>query len=152
MTSIINRKITVNGIDSSDHAKGLMSWNKLMKEVYENCNQLQSTSCMPVFYEQITLETDKTMRKILAFLNVTLSSSNNLSQNLGARIFPRRQFSYSEKVKVEKNEAFNWYNNFPTELLSQASSLAPMSSELGYNVSNQAPTFVSYKKLLMQLV
>ena len=142
----------MNGIDSTDHAKGLMSWNKLMKEIYENCNQLQSTSCMPVFYEQITLETDKTMRKILAFLNVTTPKPDKLSPNLGVRVFPRRQFSYSEKVKVEKNEAFNWYNNFPTELLSQASSLAPMSSELGYNVSNQAPTFVSYKKLLMQLV
>ena len=47
MTSIINRKINVNGIDSSDHAKGLMSWNKKMKEIYENCNQLNKNSCMP---------------------------------------------------------------------------------------------------------
>ena len=92
------------------------------------------------------------MNRILAFLNIskTISNQKNLSQHMGQRIFPKRHFTYSEKVKIEKNEAFNWFNNFPTELLSQASSLAPMLSELGYDSSNQAPTFATYKKLLMQ--
>jgi len=108
---------------------------------------------MKVFYEQITLETDKTMNRILAYLNISTAIANkkNISQHMGSRIYPKRQFTYSEKVKIEKNEAFNWFNNFPPELLSQASSLAPMLSELGYDGSNQAPTFFTYKKLLMQL-
>ena len=47
VTSIIDRKISVNGIDSSDHAKGLMSWSKSMKEIYEDCRQINPNSCIP---------------------------------------------------------------------------------------------------------
>ena len=93
------------------------------------------------------------MKKILSFLNISRESEYNSSplKKNSNRVFPIRESSYMEKVRVEKNKAFNWYNNFPSELLSQASSLAPMLSQLGYDASYQPPTFLTYKKLLMQL-
>ena len=47
ITSIIDRGLTVNGIETSDHIKGLISWNKLIKEIYSNCNEITADSCMP---------------------------------------------------------------------------------------------------------
>jgi hypothetical protein len=80
-----------------------------------------------VHYEQLTLDTDKTMEKVLKYLNI----DHKLYQN--------------KNVNIDKQKAFEWYANIKIDEFLKFSDNATMIKKLGYAMSNQVPTYESYE-------
>ena len=69
--SIISRKITVGSFNINSYRDCLGRWNKLMENMHDQCIQLGPETCLPVYYEQLVLHPEKSMREILNFLNIS---------------------------------------------------------------------------------
>jgi hypothetical protein len=80
-----------------------------------------------VHYEQLTLDTDKTMKKVLKYLNIDHKNYHN------------------KNVNIDKQKAFEWYPNIKIGEFLKFSDNATMIKKLGYVMSNQVPTYESYK-------
>ena len=48
----------------------MISWNKLVSDINEDCESVGVEKCMKVFYEQLVLHPEQTMRNVSAFLDV----------------------------------------------------------------------------------
>ena len=48
----------------------LIKWNMMIEKMYEQCIELGPEACLPVYYEQLVLHPEKTMRNILLFLEI----------------------------------------------------------------------------------
>ncbi|KAH8038810.1 hypothetical protein HPB51_003294 [Rhipicephalus microplus] len=73
--SIITRKVTITGYDLSDYRQCLKRWNAAMYSMYNQCQQLGPSICMPVYYEQLVLHPKPWLQRILAFLDVPWNDS-----------------------------------------------------------------------------
>jgi protein-tyrosine sulfotransferase len=74
--SIITRKVTITGFSLTDYRQNLISWNKGIKVMYEQCQEIGQNQCLMVYYEQLVLQPKYTIENILKFLN--LSWNDNL--------------------------------------------------------------------------
>ena len=48
-----------------------MDWNKMFQRHLNNCVEVGRKSCLLVYYEQLVIHPEKTMRKILTFLGIS---------------------------------------------------------------------------------
>jgi len=80
-----------------------------------------------VHYEQLTLDTDKTMEKVLKYLNID------------------HKLYHNKNVNIDKQKAFEWYANIKIDEFLKFSDNATMIKKLGYAMSNQVPTYESYE-------
>ena len=83
-----------------------------------------------VYYEQLTLDNENTMKKILNYLNIDFNDYEN------------------KNVKIEKDKVLDWLENIRIDDYFKFSKNATMIKKLGYVISNQVPTFESYNNLL----
>jgi hypothetical protein len=83
-----------------------------------------------VYYEQLTLDSQNTMKKVLNYLNIDFNDYE------------------IKKVKIEKDKVLDWLENVRIDDYFKFSRNATMIKKLGYVISNQVPTFESYNNLL----
>lgn len=68
--SIITRKVTITGFDLTSYRNCLKKWNKVMETMYAQCLHIGAKSCLPVYYEQLTLHPELWMKRITEFLDL----------------------------------------------------------------------------------
>ena len=73
--SIITRKVTITGFDITNYRDCLKKWNQAVESMYDQCQRVGSTYCLPVFYEQLVLHPETWLRKILTFLELPWDES-----------------------------------------------------------------------------
>ncbi len=83
-----------------------------------------------MYYEQLTLDSQNTMKKVLNYLNIDFNDYE------------------IKKVKIEKDKVLDWLENVRIDDYFKFSRNATMIKKLGYVISNQVPTFESYNNLL----
>lgn len=63
--------VTISGYDLSDFGKCLQHWSRSAQTMLEQCEQLGiGTRCLPVYYERLVLDAERTMRRVLRFLGL----------------------------------------------------------------------------------
>lgn len=82
-----------------------------------------------VYYEQLTLDNENTMKKILNYLNIDFNDYEN------------------KKVKIEKYKVLDWLETVHIGDYFKSTRNATMIKKLGYVISDQVPTFESYNNL-----
>ena len=68
--SIITRKVTITGFNLDSYKDCLARWNNIIEHMYAQCIAVGAETCMPVYYEQLVLHPELTMKNILNFLNI----------------------------------------------------------------------------------
>merc|ERR1712193_216399 len=68
--SIITRKVTITGFDLKSYRQCLTKWNSAISAMNDQCEELGSDYCLPVYYEQLILHPRKWLEKILKFLEL----------------------------------------------------------------------------------
>lgn len=66
----MSRKVTIKNFNLNSWHDCLSKWNMMIEKMYEECMELGSEACMPVYYEQLVLHPEETMKKILQFLEI----------------------------------------------------------------------------------
>lgn len=73
--SIISRKVTITGFNLNDYKQCLSKWSMAMEMMYSQCLQVGADGCMPVYYEQLVLQPELWMKRIIKFLDIPWNSS-----------------------------------------------------------------------------
>lgn len=73
--SIIKRKVTITGFNLNSYKESLMRWSKIIEQMYAQCIDVGAETCMPVYYEQLVLHPEKSMRDILKFLDIPFNET-----------------------------------------------------------------------------
>lgn len=71
--SIMERNITITGFfrnGEKGYRMGLAKWNTTIAAMYASCLKHGPSVCLPVYYEQLVLHTERQMRTILDFLRL----------------------------------------------------------------------------------
>lgn len=68
--SIVSGHVTIRGFDVSTLRGALVDWNRVMSTMYSQCLAVGVERCLPVHYEQLVLNPEEQMRKILQFIKV----------------------------------------------------------------------------------
>lgn len=138
--SLINNGISFNGITVSSFRDSLREWNRVSTNFYNDCNELGSKKCKFVFYEQLVLQTNKTLTDVSKFLDLdALGSKNKLYKNL-------TEIS-NVKLELTDKNLLKWLKNFPNDLWPKLDSIAPVMKRLGYDTSEKSPSILIYSKL-----
>lgn len=148
-TSIINRGIEMRGLKSRDYKDVLSHWNKMMDTFGANCNKLGPRLCKPVFYEDLLLNTNKTLKSVLRFLNVP--NSDNTIMVTNSQSYPKDSIktrsNVTTPVQVDKSKVDAWVKQFPSYLMPLVPDLAPIMTRFGYDTSGGMPSSRSYSNL-----
>ncbi|NXU75559.1 TPST2 sulfotransferase, partial [Oreotrochilus melanogaster] len=73
--SMITRKVTIAGFDLSSYRDCLAKWNKAIEVMYAQCMEVGPSRCLPVYYEQLVLHPEPSLRTISRFLGISWSEA-----------------------------------------------------------------------------
>uniref|UniRef100_A0A8C0GJ72 Protein-tyrosine sulfotransferase n=1 Tax=Chelonoidis abingdonii TaxID=106734 RepID=A0A8C0GJ72_CHEAB len=73
--SMITRKVTIAGFDLNSYRDCLTKWNKAIEVMYSQCAEIGQSRCLPVYYEQLVLHPEQSMRVIMQFLDISWSDA-----------------------------------------------------------------------------
>lgn len=73
--SMITRKVTIAGFDLRSYRDCLTKWNKAIEVMYAQCMEVGRDKCLPVYYEQLVLHPQRSLRRILDFLGIPWSDT-----------------------------------------------------------------------------
>lgn len=118
--TIVKKRILINGAKMNNHKDALIGWNKMIDKMYTNCADIGFDTCLPIYYEKLLLEPEKTMTQIFKFVNFNHSHTVT-SEN---------------KVLIDKHKLYSWNGQFPSDLTSQLTELAPYFNKLGYDAKS----------------
>ena len=100
------------------------NWNKITKEIYDQCFDVGQESCMPVFYEQLILNSKKTMTAVQNFLNIKWNDA----------FFKHERYTRLFSSKIFNLISLNsWVGKIPPEIIAILDDIAPMLRILGYD-------------------
>lgn len=68
--SIITRKVTITGFDLRSYRQSLTRWNQAIQAMWDQCKAVGSSRCLPVWYEQLVLHPESSLKQILKFIEV----------------------------------------------------------------------------------
>lgn len=117
--TLFKTKILINKAKIDILKDILIDWNKMMEKMHSNCLQIGLDTCLPIYYENLLLEPEKTMNHIYKFIN--LNRSHILTRN---------------QILAEKHKQHLWYRHFPSNLTGQLNKLAPYFFKLDYKASS----------------
>lgn len=143
--SIITRKVTITGYDLTDYRQCLKRWNAAMYSMYNQCQQLGPSICMPVYYEQLVLHPKPWLQRILAFLDVPWNDSvlhHEQIINQSGISLSKLERSTDQVIKPINLEALSkWVGQIPEDVVRDMAKVAPMLSELGYDPMANPPNY-----------
>lgn len=68
--SMISRRVTITGFDLSSYRDCLVKWSRAAESMYEQCREAGPERCMLLRYEQLVLEPQRSMQRLLHFLDL----------------------------------------------------------------------------------
>lgn len=144
--SIVSRKVTISGFDITDYRQCLKKWNSATSSMYEQCKQLGPKICHPVYYEQLVLHPELTLRGILKFLNLpwndtVLHHEKYINQPDGIEL-SKLERSTDQVIKpVNTDTLSKWVGAMPADVVRDMAEIAPMLSLLGYDPNANPPNY-----------
>lgn len=144
--SIVSRKVTISGFDIKDYRQCLTKWNAATSSMYQECKSLGTSVCMPVYYEQLVLHPEETLRKILLFLKLpwnetVLHHEKFVNQPNGIEL-SKLERSTDQVVKpINTKTLTTWVGNLPDDIVRDMAQIAPMLSVLGYDPNANPPNY-----------
>lgn len=144
--SIVSRKVTISGFDITDYRQCLTKWNSATSSMYEQCKSLGPKVCHPVYYEQLVLHPELTLRGILKFLNLpwnetVLHHEQFINKPDGIEL-SKLERSTDQVVKPVNTETLaKWVGAMPSDVVRDMADIAPMLSVLGYDPKANPPNY-----------
>jgi len=142
--SIITRKVTITGFNLNSYKDCLSRWNNIIEHMYAQCIDVGPESCLPVYYEQLVLHPESTMKNILKFLNITWNDAVlHHEKFIGDEIsLSKVERSSDQVIKPVNLEALtSWVGKIPSDVLAQMDTIAPMLRRLGYDPYANPPNY-----------
>jgi protein-tyrosine sulfotransferase len=142
--SIITRKVTITGFNLESYRDCLARWSSIIEHMYAQCIDVGEESCLPVYYEQLVLHPEKTMKTILNFLNITWNDAVlNHEKYIGDEVsLSKVERSSDQVIKPVNLEALSsWVGKIPSDVVQQMDSIAPMLKRLGYDPYANPPNY-----------
>ena len=142
--SIITRKVTITGFNLDSYRDCLARWSSIIEHMYAQCIDVGPETCMPVYYEQLVLHPEKTMKNILSFLNITFNDAVlHHEKFIGDEIsLSKVERSSDQVIKPVNLEALSsWVGKIPSDVLAQMDMIAPMLRRLGYDPTANPPNY-----------
>ena len=68
--SIVNRNVTITGVDSKSYVSAALFWNKVVQRMTTDCRYLGRHRCLQVHYEELVANPRHWMEQILQFLDI----------------------------------------------------------------------------------
>ncbi|ETE71200.1 Protein-tyrosine sulfotransferase 2, partial [Ophiophagus hannah] len=122
--SMITRKVTIAGFDLRSYRDCLAKWNKAIEVMYSQCLAIGRLRCLPVYYEQLVLHPQKSMRRI--------------------------ERSTDQVIKPVNMEALTkWLGHIPEDVVQDMAQIAPMLARLGYDPYANPPNYGSPDPLVI---
>lgn len=144
--SIVSRKVTISGFNITDYRQCLEKWNSATNSMYMQCKSLGPEVCHPVYYEQLVLHPEKTLRAILSFLKLpwnetVLHHEEFINQPDGIEL-SKLERSTDQVVKPVNTETLaKWVGMIPEDVVRDMAEIAPMLSVLGYDPKANPPNY-----------
>lgn len=142
--SIISRKVTITGFDLTSYRQCMKKWNTVVEAMNKQCNELGSSKCLRVPYEQLVLHPRKWMEKVLSFLQIPWNESVLHHQDYinNGIILSKVERSSDQVIKPVNLEALTkWVGNIPEDVVRDMAEIAPMLSVLGYDPYANPPEY-----------
>ena len=133
-----------NLTNKQDFSFFLSNWQSSVNSQYAQCKRAGPHSCMPVFYEQLVLHPEGTMRNVSSFLGIDFDPAVlSHEKQVGDKVEVSKQgWSSSQIIKPVNLEALDdWYGKIPVDVIAQMDIVAPMLRTLGYDPSDQRPYY-----------
>lgn len=130
VSSLIKRKFHYQDIHLGSYKQALVDWDKVATTYYENCKEMEPKSCKLVYYEQLILNTNKTLNEIFKFLNIEFTA-----HDFGFTDHKNGYDTLLNKVHIKRDNLFSWISDFPRNLVYVADKFAPLMKQLGYETS-----------------
>lgn len=144
--SIVSRKVTISGFDINDYRQCLIKWNAATASMFRECKTLGPSVCHPVYYEQLVLHPEQTLREILEFLRLPWSDTvlhheQFVNQPNGIEL-SKLERSTDQVVKpVNTKTLTTWVGALPADIVRDMADIAPMLSVLGYDPNANPPNY-----------
>ncbi|XP_064620677.1 protein-tyrosine sulfotransferase 1-like [Lineus longissimus] len=144
--SIISRRVTITGFDLQDYRKCLVQWNTAVENMFYQCIRVGTSKCLPVYYEQLTLHPQESLRKILTFLDVPWHDAVLRHQEFvgkpGGISLSKTERSTDQVIKPVNIDALSrWVGKIPEDVVSDMRNIAPMLNKLGYDPDANPPKY-----------
>jgi len=142
--SIITRKVTITGFNLKSYKDCLARWSTIIEHMYAQCIEVGAQHCLPVYYEQLVLHPEKTMRQIMTFLNVTWNEAVlHHEKFIGGEIsLSKVERSSDQVIKPVNLEALtSWVGKIPADVMADMDKTAPMLRKLGYDPFANPPNY-----------
>lgn len=68
--SMISRRVTITGFDLSSYRDCLVKWSRAAESMYDQCREAGEERCMLLRYEQLVLQPQQAMQRLLHFLDL----------------------------------------------------------------------------------
>ncbi|XP_055617793.1 protein-tyrosine sulfotransferase isoform X2 [Toxorhynchites rutilus septentrionalis] len=144
--SIISRKVTITGFDLSNYRQCMTKWNQAIQTMHEQCKEIGKDRCLTVYYEQLVLHPEESMRKILHFLDIPWNDSvlhheEFINKENGVAL-SKVERSSDQVIKPVNLEALSkWVGHIPEDVVRDMADIAPMLSVLGYDPYANPPDY-----------
>jgi len=144
--SIITRKVTITGFDLKSYKQSLTKWNAAISAMNDQCVELGSDHCLPVYYEQLVLHPRKWLTKILKFLELdwtenVMHHEKQINKEHGISL-SKVERSSDQVVKPVNLEALSkWVGMMPDEVIEDMANIAPMLEKMGYDPDGNPPKY-----------
>lgn len=144
--SIVSRKVTISGFNITDYRQCLTKWNSATQSMYDQCKALGPEVCHQVYYEQLVLHPEQTLRSIMKFLGLpwnetVLHHERYINQPDGIEL-SKLERSTDQVVKpVNTATLAKWVGAIPADVIRDMPDIAPMLSTLGYDPLANPPNY-----------
>ncbi|XP_008937999.1 PREDICTED: protein-tyrosine sulfotransferase 2, partial [Merops nubicus] len=123
---------------NSSYRDCLSKWNKAIEVMYSQCLEVGRARCLPVYYEQLVLHPERSLRAIVDFLGISWSDAvlhhEELIGKPGGVSLSKIERSTDQVIKPVNMEALSkWIGHIPGDVLQDMAHIAPMLARLGYD-------------------
>ncbi|XP_069366386.1 tyrosylprotein sulfotransferase 1, like [Paralichthys olivaceus] len=144
--SMISRKVTISGFDLTSYRDCLTKWSSAVETMFSQCQAAGKGRCLPVSYEQLVLQPQEEMRKLLNFLDLQWDPSvlhhEELIGKAGGVSLSKVERSTDQVMKPVNTDALSkWVGHIPSDVLSDMAEIAPMLARLGYDPHANPPNY-----------
>ncbi|XP_062261901.1 protein-tyrosine sulfotransferase 1-like [Platichthys flesus] len=144
--SMISRKVTISGFDLTSYRDCLTKWSSAVETMFNQCQAAGKGRCLPVSYEQLVIQPQEEMRKLLHFLDLQWDPSvlhhEELIGKAGGVSLSKVERSTDQVMKPVNTEALSkWVGHIPSDVLIDMAEIAPMLARLGYDPHANPPNY-----------
>ena len=134
-STLLYSKIQVN---STIFKAQLELWSTLNKQMDQQCRVVGPDFCMRIKYEDLVMETNRTMREVVKFLNETWEEQLLEHQKfIGSEIAVSKIEWSTDQIKkpINKDSLTSWLSKIPSLTEHEIRQAAPMIETFGYNLT-----------------